>query len=140
MQLHHSFRFLLVLFAAQCPTTIEICNIQLFRTTKCLFFRQFLTNLYTLLKPGGQLIYTSLERLPVDEPYEKLDKTKWKKFQHSRVLSPFSKSENPFEEYRNLTKEVGFEEDVITLLEDLDMYFKNESITRCKIFFILLRK
>lgn len=91
-------------------------------------------NLYKILKPGGQLIYTTFDRLPLDEPYKKLDNTKWKILQHSRVLSPFSISENPFEEYKNLTREVGFQENLITMFEDQDMYFKNESITRCKTF------
>lgn len=70
----------------------------------------------------------------MDEPYEKLDKTKWTKYQHFSVLSPFTKSANPLEEYRNVLKKVGFLEDVVTLLENLDMYFKNEKITRGKFF------
>lgn len=88
------------------------------------------------MKPGGQLIYTTFERLPVDEAYDKMDKTKWCKYQHSRFMSSFCRSENPFEEFKKLTLEIGFQEDKFALIDNLSLYTPNESIMRGKQFFI----
>lgn len=88
-------------------------------------------NLYKLLKPGGQLIYTTFEHLPMDEAYEKLDETKWGKYQHSKYISAFWKSENPLNDYRELTKEVGFVENSITS-EDECLRYHNVEVFRGK--------
>lgn len=94
--------------------------------------RQALYNLYKLLKPGGQLIFTTFERLPMGEAYEKIDKTKWKKFHHSKILSPFWESKSPFTEYKELTLRIGFQEDIMVLLDGFGVYAPNEQDARSK--------
>lgn len=56
----------------------------------------------------------AFEKMPMDEVYEQLDKTKWCKYQHSKMMSAFWSSKNPQEDYRKLMKETGFEENFIT--------------------------
>lgn len=82
------------------------------------FFRQGVRNLYKLLKPGGQLVYITFERTPMDVAYEELDKTKWRKYNHSKAMSAFCKNKSPREEYQKLMSEIGFEENFITLEDE----------------------
>lgn len=70
----------------------------------------------------------------MDEAYETLDKTKWIKLKHYKVMSAFCKSENPFERYKAVTKEVGFQENILTSLDDLHLYYPNEQKMRSKNF------
>lgn len=79
-------------------------------------------------------MYTAFERLPMGEAYEKLDKTKWSKYKHSEILSPFWNTESPFEEYKNSTLEIGFLEDLFTLMEDQCVYAPNNEVARSKAF------
>lgn len=77
-------------------------------------------------------MYTAFERLPMGEAYEKLDKTKWRKYKHSNILSPFWDTKSPFEEYKKLTLEIGFLEDIITLMDDQCIYAPNNEVARSK--------
>lgn len=88
--------------------------------------------MYKILKPGGQLIFTTFDRLPMDKAYEELDKSKWKKYQHFRAMSPFWNSTNPFEDYKNLTKVVGFQEDIMAIVNDCYLYAPSLTIFRGK--------
>lgn len=71
-------------------------------------------NIHKLLKPGGHLIYSTFEHLPLNEAYENLDKTKWGKYNHSNFISAFWKRQDPLEDFRKLTQRIGFKEIIIT--------------------------
>lgn len=80
------------------------------------------------------MIFTGFEHLPANEAYENLDKTKWSKFQHSKIMSAFWDKESPIDEYKIIIEEVGFQIDTLTLFEDLNLLFPNEENLRSKSF------
>lgn len=73
-------------------------------------FRQALTNVMDMLKPGGQLFFNAFEKICTDDVYEQLDQGKWSKYNHGKAISPFYTSDNPVKEYEKVIKSVGFED------------------------------
>lgn len=61
-----------------------------------------------MLKPGGQLFFMGFEKNLVDDVYQKMDKGKWSKYNHSKSLSPFYNCENPVEEYKSVIQSLGY--------------------------------
>lgn len=61
-----------------------------------------------MLKPGGQLLITVFEEMPIDEVLEKLDQGKWAVYEHYKALSPTYKVENAMKYYKRIAKGVGF--------------------------------
>lgn len=71
-------------------------------------FRQALTNIKDMLKPGGQLFFIAFEKLFGDEAYDKMDQGKWVIYENRKAISPFYNSENPMREYETIIKDLGF--------------------------------
>lgn len=69
-----------------------------------------LKNIKDMLKPNGQLLFNVFDFTVLDEPYEKLDKGKWRKYNNRNSNSPFYKCENPMKEYETLIKSFGFDD------------------------------
>lgn len=61
-----------------------------------------------MLKPGGQIMFHTLDKMFTEEAYEKLDQGKWKKYQNRKSNSPFFSSEDPMKEYISLIESLGF--------------------------------
>lgn len=61
-----------------------------------------------MLKPGSQLMFTAFEKLFIDEVYDHLDNGKWSKYDNRKAISPFYFHDDPFMEYQNLFRNLGF--------------------------------
>nr|XP_023017133.1 juvenile hormone acid O-methyltransferase-like [Leptinotarsa decemlineata] len=71
--------------------------------------RQAFSNMYNMLKPGGELFLFFVERTSADEVYDSLSKhPKWRKYDHERLISPFHFSTNAQKEYEKILCETGF--------------------------------
>lgn len=73
-----------------------------------MFFRQALTNVMDMLKPGGQLFFNAFQKVFTDDVFERLDQGRWSKYDHAKGISPFYEFDNPVKEYENVIKSVGF--------------------------------
>lgn len=95
-------------------STKNVCHflnsVKTFVIIQNLFFRQALTNVKNMLKPGGQLFFSAFEKVFTDDVFERLDQGKWSKYNHEKAISPFYKYDNPAAEYENVIKNVGFED------------------------------
>ncbi|XP_074033320.1 juvenile hormone acid O-methyltransferase [Leptinotarsa decemlineata] len=71
--------------------------------------KQAFSNLYKMLKPGGEIFLIFFERSSADEIYDYLSKhPKWGKYGHEKLISPFHFHENPLGEYEKVLKESQF--------------------------------
>lgn len=61
-----------------------------------------------MLKPGGQLFFSTFQKVFTDDAYEKLDEGKWSKYENRKAISPFHKSDDPVQEYKKIIESVGF--------------------------------
>ncbi|KAG5887595.1 hypothetical protein JTB14_025754 [Gonioctena quinquepunctata] len=85
--------------------------------------KQALTNLYKMLKPGGEIFLLFIERHSFDVPYENLSKyEKWSKYGHENFISPFHHSLNAHEEWKMAMDEAGFHNGVCKLEETFFEY------------------
>lgn len=73
-----------------------------------LFFREAFKNIYDILAPGGEFLFTAFEEMPIDQALEKLDEGKWSKYEHFKVISPTFKSEDALNYYKEIASDVGF--------------------------------
>ncbi|KAG5865527.1 hypothetical protein JTB14_035898 [Gonioctena quinquepunctata] len=80
--------------------------------------KQAFTNLYTMLKPSGEIFLVFMERNSFDGPYKKLSKyQKWSKFGHENFISPFHHSINAHKEWERVLEDAGFYNGICKLEE-----------------------
>ncbi|CAG9827409.1 unnamed protein product [Diabrotica balteata] len=90
--------------------------------------RQALKNMYKMLKPEGQMLLTYADETSADEVYYELSlHSKWKKYDHTKLISPFFRRKNVMEEYNKLFKEVGFRE-ISSTVEQLASKLTDENM------------
>lgn len=61
-----------------------------------------------MLRPGGQLYFNAMGKLPQDVVFDKLDKGKWAKYDNWRSHSPFHDHSDARKGYEELLREIGF--------------------------------
>lgn len=61
-----------------------------------------------MLKPGGQLMFHTLDKMFTEEAYDKLDEGIWMKYNNRKSNSSFFKYEDPMKEYKTLIESLGF--------------------------------
>lgn len=71
-------------------------------------FRPALLNIYDMLRPCGQLIFTAFTKTPIDEAYDKLDGGKWGKYDNWKSHIPFHNHLDPKQGYDDLLKSTGY--------------------------------
>lgn len=70
--------------------------------------RHVLGNIYDMLKPVGQLFFTTSGKTPMNELFELLDDRKWIKYNNRNAISQFSINKNPLEEYEIILNSLGY--------------------------------
>lgn len=76
-----------------------------------LTYRQAMSNIYTMLKPGGDMLLAFLANSPIFSIYENMAKMKrWSKYMQNidECIAPFQNSKHPREEYEAIISEIGF--------------------------------
>lgn len=71
-------------------------------------FRQAFSNIYDILKPGGEFLFTAYKEMPIDQGLERMDKGKWMKYHHYKALSPTYKSQDGISYYKKIAIDTGF--------------------------------
>lgn len=61
-----------------------------------------------MLKPGGQLVFFTFEKMPADSAFDALDQGKWSHYNNGIAISPFYRCDDVIVEYQNVIKSVGF--------------------------------
>ncbi|XP_028141119.2 juvenile hormone acid O-methyltransferase-like [Diabrotica virgifera virgifera] len=90
--------------------------------------RKALKNMYKMLKPEGQMLLTYADETSADEVYYEFSlHPKWKKYDHTKLISPFFRRKNVMEEYNKLFEEAGFKE-ISSTVEQLASKLTDENM------------
>lgn len=73
--------------------------------------RHAFQNMHKLLKPGGQLFLTFIDETSADPVYfDFLKHSKWSKYNHEWLISPYFNHPDPENEYKKQLVQAGFEQ------------------------------
>ncbi|KAF5287214.1 hypothetical protein FQA39_LY15991 [Lamprigera yunnana] len=87
--------------------------------------RKAITNIFKMLKPGGDALLTFLASNPIFEIYESLSKTgRWEVYMEnfSNYVSPYQYSNNPCKDLEDILKDVGFDIQLCKVDERIYIY------------------
>ncbi|KAK4886611.1 hypothetical protein RN001_002882 [Aquatica leii] len=87
--------------------------------------RKAMSNIFKMLKPGGDVLLTFLASNPIFEIYESLSKKgRWESYMENfkNYVSPYQYSEDPGKELEDILKEVGFEINLCKVDERIYIY------------------
>ncbi|XP_074036879.1 juvenile hormone acid O-methyltransferase isoform X2 [Leptinotarsa decemlineata] len=88
---------------------------------------QAMKNIHKMLKPGGEMFITFMERNPFDQPYKNLSKyEKWAKYGHEFFISPFHHSNNSYDAWKDAVQKSAPFEDCIFSLDETHFLYDDE--------------